>query len=131
MKIFLVGLLCASAVSGALAADGGFFHPTDPLARRDEWGTLHQSAEVNDTDFAHRYRWRLFYYLESGKTLKQHPEYIAALQAALRQKGYYCGEADGVFTPEVSEAIARLQRNCSMRVTGTLTRAVRRVLFLP
>jgi hypothetical protein len=36
-----------------------------------------------------------------------------------------------VFTPQVSEAIARLQKNHSMRVTGTLTTPVRRALHLP
>jgi len=36
-----------------------------------------------------------------------------------------------VFTPEVADAIARLQKNYSMRVTGTLTDPVRRALRLP
>jgi hypothetical protein len=31
----------------------------------------------------------------------------------------------------VAEAIARLQKNCSMRVTGTLTDPVRRALHMP
>jgi peptidoglycan hydrolase-like protein with peptidoglycan-binding domain len=49
----------------------------------------------------------------------------------LHRLGYYCGPVNGVFTPEVSEAIARLQKNNSMRVTGTLTVPVRRALHMP
>jgi len=49
----------------------------------------------------------------------------------LRRLGYYCGPIDGVFTAEVSDAIARMQKNHSMTVTGTLTVPVRRALFLP
>jgi peptidoglycan hydrolase-like protein with peptidoglycan-binding domain len=49
----------------------------------------------------------------------------------LRRLGYYCGPIDGVFSGEVSDAIARLQKNYSMRVTGTLTIPVRRALHLP
>jgi peptidoglycan hydrolase-like protein with peptidoglycan-binding domain len=49
----------------------------------------------------------------------------------LRRLGYYCGPINGVFTPEVSDGIARLQKNSSMRVTGTLTDPVRRALHMP
>ena len=59
------------------------------------------------------------------------PAYVGALETALRRLGYYCGPVDGVFTVEVSEAIARLQKNYSQRVTGTLTVPVRRALYLP
>jgi peptidoglycan hydrolase-like protein with peptidoglycan-binding domain len=86
---------------------------------------------VNETDRAGRYHWRPFYYLETHKTLLDHPAYIGAAQTALQRYGYSCGEIDGVPSPEFTEAIARLQKNHSMRVTGTLTRPVRRVLFLP
>jgi peptidoglycan hydrolase-like protein with peptidoglycan-binding domain len=53
------------------------------------------------------------------------------MQTALRRLGYYRGPVNGVFTPEVSDAIARLQKNSSMRVTGTLTVPVRRALHMP
>jgi peptidoglycan hydrolase-like protein with peptidoglycan-binding domain len=53
------------------------------------------------------------------------------MQTALRRLGYYCGPIDGVFTPAVSDAIARLQKNYSMRVTGMLNDPVRRALHMP
>ena len=108
-----------------------FFHGTDPLAPRDEWGLLHQSPYLNSTDFDRRHYWRASYYFESGTTLMADPAYVGALQTTLRRLGYYCGETDGVFTPELSDAIARLQKNCSLRVTGTLNIPVRRTLHLP
>jgi peptidoglycan hydrolase-like protein with peptidoglycan-binding domain len=71
------------------------------------------------------------YYFKGRNELILDPAYVGALQTALRRLGYYCGPVDGVFTPEVSYAIARLQKNYSMRVTGTLTTPVRRALFMP
>jgi hypothetical protein len=130
-RSFLVAILIASFSRGVFALDDPLFHSTDSLAGRDEWGKLHQSAGVNETDFERRYRWRPFYYLESRKSLKDHPEYIAALETELRRRGYYCGEIDGIFGPELSDAIARMQKNYSMRVTGTITPPVRRALYLP
>jgi peptidoglycan hydrolase-like protein with peptidoglycan-binding domain len=50
---------------------------------------------------------------------------------ALRALGLYCGPIDGVFSAEVEDAIAHMQKNYSMRVTGTLTVPVRRALYLP
>jgi hypothetical protein len=120
--------LCATA---APAMDDPIFHSTDALAARDEWGTLHQSPALNPTDFAPRYHWRPLYYLESGRDLTVQPAYVGALQAALVRLGYYCGPIDGIFSPEVADAIARLQKNYSMRVTGRLSVPVRRALFLP
>ncbi|HEY2614876.1 MAG TPA: peptidoglycan-binding domain-containing protein [Chthoniobacterales bacterium] len=107
------------------------FHSTDPLAARDEYGLLHQNAVLYPPDFERRYHWRPLYYLESGRELMANPAYVGALQAALKRNGYYGGEPDGIFTPEVSDAIARLQKNYSMRVTGRLSIPVRRALFLP
>jgi peptidoglycan hydrolase-like protein with peptidoglycan-binding domain len=69
--------------------------------------------------------------LESGRELIGRPAYVGALQRDLRRLGYYCGPIDGVFSGEVSDAIARLQKNYSMRVTGTLSIPVRRALHLP
>ncbi|PYK69446.1 MAG: hypothetical protein DME45_02145 [Verrucomicrobia bacterium] len=59
------------------------------------------------------------------------PAYVAALQRDLKRLGYYCGRIDGIFSDEVSFAIARLQKNYSMRVTGELNEPVRRALHLP
>ena len=112
--------------------DRPFFHATDSLAPRDEWGLLHQSrTTVYDVDFAPRYTWRPLYYLEGGRELVASPSYVGALQRDLARLGYYCGPIDGFDTVDVAEAIAALQKNYSQRVTGTLTPAVRRVLHLP
>ena len=59
------------------------------------------------------------------------PAYVGALQVALRRNGYYCGPINGVFSDEVSDAIARLQKGYAMRVNGALTVGVRRALYLP
>jgi len=108
-----------------------FFRPTDPLAQRDEYGLVHQGPHVNATDFAPRYHWRWVYYFKAREQLILDPAYVGSLQTALRRLGYYCGPVDGVFTPVVADAIARLQKNYSMRVTGTLTEPVRRALHMP
>ena len=111
--------------------DYGIFRSIDPLAQRDEWGTTHQTPHVNATDFAPRYAWRWEYYFKARQQLLLDPAYVGSLQTALRRLGYYCGPVDGVFTPEVSYAIARLQKNYSMRVTGNLDTPVRRALHMP
>jgi len=111
--------------------DYGTFRSLDPLAQRSEWGTMHQTPHVNATDLAPRYSWRWMYYFKSGDQLVLDPAYVGSLQTALRRLGYYCGPVDGVFTAEVSYAIARLQKNYSMHVTGTLTTPVRRALHMP
>jgi hypothetical protein len=111
--------------------DYDFIRSIDPLAQRDDWALLHQGKTLNATDFAPRYKWRWSYYFKSNQEVIQQPAYVGSMQTALRRLGYYCGPVNGVFTPEVSEAIARLQKNSSMRVTGTLTVPVRRALHLP
>jgi len=111
--------------------DYGIFRSTDPLAQRDEWGTTHQTPHVNATDFAPRYAWRWEYYFKARQQLLLDPAYVGSLQTALHRLGYYCGPVDGVFTPQVSYAIARLQKNYSMRVTGNLDIPVRRALHMP
>jgi peptidoglycan hydrolase-like protein with peptidoglycan-binding domain len=115
----------------AVNYDPPFFHSTDALAPRDDMGLLHQSRTLNETDYAPRYPLRPLYWLEGKRDLMHQPAYVGAVQRDLRRLGYYCGEIDGVYSPELSEAIARLQKNYSMRVTGTLTIPVRRVLHLP
>jgi putative peptidoglycan binding protein len=111
--------------------DYDIFRSVDPLAQRDEYGLLHQGKVVNATDFAPRYHWRWCYYFKAPEQLIVQPGYVGSMQTALRRLGYYCGPIDGVFTPEVADAIAHLQKNYSMRVTGTLTDPVRRALHLP
>ena len=119
--------LCATSV---FALDVPFFHSTDTLAARDEWGLL-TPGPLNSSDLAPRYRIRQFYYFRSGAGLVMEPAYCGALQACLARRGYYNGPIDGVYTPDLSLAIARLQKASAMRVTGTLTIPVRRALFLP
>jgi Putative peptidoglycan binding domain len=128
----MIGLAASIVVAAtAFASDDPLFHSTDPLAARDEYGKLHQGPWLNSADLEPRYTWRPLYYLQSCSALVTQPAYVGALEVALRRNGYYCGEIDGNFTPAVSDAIARLQKNYSMRVTGTLTVPVRRALFLP
>ena len=107
------------------------FRPTDTLAQRDEYGLVHQGPHLNATDFAPRYHWRWCYYFKAPEQLILEPAYVGSMQTALRRLGYYCGPIDGVFTPAVSDAVARLQKNYSMRVTGMLNDPVRRALHMP
>lgn len=130
--VLFVGLVTTVARGDEFdIVDYGIFRSTDPLAQRSEWGTVHQTPHVNATDFAPRYSWRWMYYFKGRDQLVLDPAYVGSLQTALRRLGYYCGPVDGVYTAEVSYAIARLQKNYSMRVTGTLTTPVRRALHMP
>jgi hypothetical protein len=119
------------AVSAFASDDDPLFHSTNPLAPRDEWGRLHQMPNVDATDYFHRSGSRLYYYFKSRQELLRDPAYVASLQVVLRNRGYYCGPIDGVMSDNVSEAIARVQKNHVQRVTGTLTVPVRRALNLP
>ncbi len=128
--------LCACGILGVGTAaaqdvDQLWIRATDSLAQRDDYGLLHQSKVLYPTDFAPRFHWRPFYYLESGRDLAAQPAYVGSLQVSLRRLGYYCGPIDGVFSDDVSFAIAQMQKNYSMRVTGTITLPVRRALHLP
>jgi hypothetical protein len=130
--VLIVGLSAAIAQADEFdVVDYGIFRSIDPLAQRDEWGTIHQAPHVNATDFAPRYSWRWTYYFKGRDQLVLDPAYVGSMQTALTRLGYYCGPIDGVFTSQVSYAIARLQKNYSMRVTGTLTTPVRRALHMP
>jgi hypothetical protein len=134
MKWLLIAMmvLALPAMAAAqVAEDRYFLHSTDALASRDDWGLVHRTPELNPTDTAPRYHWRPLYWLEGGRDLVNQPAYVGALQHELRRRGYYCGEIDGVFSAEVSDAVARMQKNHSMRVTGTITIPVRRALYLP
>lgn len=108
-----------------------WLHPYDSLAQRDEYGILHSSKHIDPPDLEPRYHWRPLYYLEGGKDLVRQPAYVGALQTALKRLGYYCGPVDGVYTDDVASSIAHMQKNYSMRVTGTITIPVRRALHLP
>ena len=108
-----------------------WFRSSDPLAQRDEYGLLHQSKTVLQTDLEPRYCWRPLYYLEGANDLARKPSYVGAVQVALTRLGYYCGPVNGVFTDELANSIARMQKNYSMHVTGTITVSVRRALHLP
>lgn len=129
--VLTISLTASFVVATAWASDDPPFHSTDTLAARDDYGKLHQGPWLNTADLQSRYTWRPVYWFQSGDALVAQPAYVGALQVALRRHGYYCGEIDGYFTPAVSNAIARLQKNYSMTVTGTLTVPVRRALFLP
>jgi hypothetical protein len=132
LLIITFSAVIARADVNEIFFDRPFFHHTDTLAPRDDWGLLHQSrTTLYETDFAPRYSPRAAYYGMSGRQLSTQPAYVGALQRDLARLGYYCGPIDGVFSDEVSEAIASLQKNYSQRVTGTLTIPVRRVLHLP
>jgi hypothetical protein len=129
-RFFLILALSGLCATSALASDIPFFGSTDPLAQRDEWGRL-TSGPLNSTDFERRYPWRFIYYPISGRELAADRAYVGALQTALRRNGYYVGQIDGVFSTEVEDAIARLQKAHAMRVNGRLTVSVRRALYLP
>ncbi len=137
MKPVLVLLLaCGCLLPGAARAESDspffFYNPyEDTLAPRDDDGLLHQMPDPKRTDFAPRASFRFEYYCASGNALVSDPAYVGALQDALRRRGYYCGPTDGIFSYAVGDAIARMQKNFSLRVTGTLTIAVRRSLHLP
>ena len=122
----LLGAFCSTAAADTI------FRSVDPLAARDEWGILHQMPTTNPTDFERRrFHTRITYNMRSGRSLSQDPAYVGALQVALRRTGYYCGAIDGIFSADVVDAIARLQKSYSMKVTGNLTIPVRRALRLP
>jgi hypothetical protein len=128
--VLVIGVRTATAQVGELF-DHPFFHSGDTLAARDDLGLLHQGRAVNSTDFAPRYHWRPLYWFEGKKDLIVQPAYVGALQRDLKRLGYYCGPIDGFYSIDVSNAVARFQKNYSMPVTGTLTIAVRRALHLP
>jgi Putative peptidoglycan binding domain len=131
--IFFIALFLACQGVRAFILDEEIFSSpsTDSLAPRDGHGLLHQMPTVRATDFDRRYIRRWIYYFMANEQLMVQPAYVAALQRDLHRLGYYCGPIDGVFSDDVGDAIARLQKNYSMRVTGTLTDPVRRALHLP
>ena len=132
MNRLLFTLAAVIVAFSATASADSIFRSVDPLAARDEWGLLHQMPRTNPTDFdRRRFHTRLTYNMQSGRSLVRDRAYVGALQVALQRKGYYCGPIDGVFSADVIDAITRLQKNYSMKVTGNLTIPVRRALRLP
>jgi hypothetical protein len=130
--VLIAMFLACNGASGFIIDEEIFsYHSVDSLAPRDELGLLHQMPTVRATDFDRRYKQRWIYYFKAKEQLMAQPGYVGALQRDLRRLGYYCGPIDGVFSNELSDAIARLQKNSSMRVSGTLTDPVRRALHLP
>ncbi len=130
--VFIAMFLAYDGAPGFIVDEEIFsYHSVDSLAPRDEYGLLHQMPTVRATDFYRRYNWRWIYYFKANEQLMVQPAYVGALQRDLRRLGYYCGPIDGVFSNEVSDAIARLQKNYSIRVSGTLNDPVRRALHLP
>ena len=131
LRSVVVALLLGSSAVSAFAFEIPVARGRDPIAPRDEWGLLHQMPTLNETDLEPRERWRLFYYSKSGRKLTEDRAYIGSMQVSLTRLGYYCGPIDGIFSAEVSDAIARMQKGHAMRVTGTITVAVRRALHMP
>ncbi|MEO8044818.1 MAG: peptidoglycan-binding domain-containing protein [Spartobacteria bacterium] len=131
MRRLLILLLVSSCLLPICSQADRFSFYTDPLAQSDEFGRLHQSPHLNRTDFAPRYPSRYAYYFMPGDMLAADTAYVGALQTALYRNGYYCGPIDGVFSADVSVAIAKMQKNYSQHVTGSLTLGVRRALHLP
>jgi hypothetical protein len=131
--IFFIAMFLACQGVRAFILDEEIFSSpsTDSLAPRDGHGLLHQMPTLRATDFAPRYHPRWVYYFKANEQLMVQPAYVAALQRDLRRLGYYCGPIDGIFSDDVGDAIARLEKNYSMRVTGTLTDPLRRALHLP
>jgi hypothetical protein len=130
-KLIFAVLFSLALIVAANAQNDPIFHSSDTLAARDDLGLLHQSPRLYETDFAPRYCWRPLYWLKSGEDLITRPAYVGALQRDLTRLGFYCGPIDGIYSAAVSDAIARMQKNHSLTVTGTLTVPVRRALFLP
>jgi hypothetical protein len=124
-------IISLAAISASASDDDPLFHSSTPLAQRDEWGRLHQMSSVDATDYFPQSGSRLYYYFKSHQELLRDPAYVASLQRVMRSRGYYCGPIDGIMSDNVSEAIARVQKNYVQRVTGTLTVPVRRALNLP
>jgi hypothetical protein len=131
--IVLIAMFLGSNGASGFIIDEEIFSrfSVDSLAARDDQGLLHQMPTVRATDFDRRYTRRWIYYFKANEQLMVQPAYVGALQRDLRRLGYYCGPINGIFSDDVGDAIARLQKNYSMRVTGTLTDPLRRALHLP
>ena len=56
---------------------------------------------------------------------------VERLQAALGDRGFYHGPADGVFTEPTHDALVRFQREKGLVAQGELTRETARELGLP
>lgn len=124
-------IFAACCLSARGADDYHWDRVRTSLLPRDEWGILHTTKQVYEADYAHTEAWRIFYYNKPGHELVRDPAYMGAVQEALKRNGFYCGPINGIFTDEVSNAIAVLQKNYGYHVNGQLTVSVRRALYLP
>ena len=133
MKRILAALCAFSFLASPIfgADEYHYDRSRQPLLPRDSWGILHNTPVLNEPDYAPHAPWRVFYYLRSRNGLSRDVAYVGALQEALQRNGFYCGPIDGVFSEDVTEAIAHLQKSYGLRVNGALTPSVRRALFLP
>ena len=105
--VFIAMFLACSGARGFILDEEIFDHDSvDPLAPSDGHGVLHQMPTVRAADFDRRYKWRWVYYFKANEQLMVQPAYVGALQRDLKRLGYYCGPIDGVFSDEVSDAIA-------------------------
>ena len=131
--VLIVGLSATVAQADEFdVVDYGIFRSIDPLAQRDEWGTTHQTPHVNATDFAPRYSLAM-----DVITLSAATNWFWIRLMSVRCKRRCAGwviiadQSTAYLRRKLSYAIARLQKNYSMRVTGTLTTPVRRALHMP
>ena len=132
LSVIFAVIVFSFGLNSAVASDQFHFgRSRDPLIPRDSWGVLHTSAELNETDFERREWWRFFYYSKSRADLLKDRAYMGQVQSVLQRTGYYGGPIDGIFTDEVSDAIARMQKAHGFRINGALTVSVRRALYLP
>ncbi|HEY0369258.1 MAG TPA: peptidoglycan-binding domain-containing protein [Chthoniobacterales bacterium] len=131
LRLLFLAIAFSSMSLPAFASSARWFGADNPLSPRDSWGRLHQGPALDEADYAPREWWRLFYYNKSRYELMKDRAYVGALQRDLQRNGYYCGPIDGIYSQDVTDAIMHLQKNSNMRVTGSLTVAVRRALHLP
>ena len=69
------------------------------------------------------------YVLVSKKNMNEQLDAVAAMQAKLRQLGYYSGEADGFYGESTFLAVVAFQRNNGMKVDGLAGPDTQRLLF--
>src|SRR2546423_11929664 len=115
MKRIALVVIFGVAASIAQADDyviiDDIWRSTDPLAQRDEYGLLHQSKPVYETDFAPRYKWRWIYYFKANEQLILQPAYVGSMQTAVPWLGDYFGPIKGALSPQQSNAIAHPRTN--------------------
>ena len=61
----------------------------------------------------------------AGPAVAAQSSSVAALQVALRSKGFYTGAVDGISGPQTRDALLRFQRKHGIRATGKVGMATR------